>query len=53
MLAPQIGIVLHTPFTWNYHPSHVSSRKDVLRMSCLLAQALKPLESIANLSGAI
>jgi len=28
MLAPQIGIVFHTPCTWNYYPCHLSSRWD-------------------------
>src|SRR6218665_895433 len=53
MLAPQIGIVFHTPCTWNYYPSHLSMRRDDLRLSCLLAHALMPLESIADLSDAI
>src|SRR6218665_2587149 len=53
MLTPQIGIVFHTPCTWNYCPSHLSTRRDNLRLSCLLAQALMPLESIADLSDAI
>ena len=53
MLAPQIGIVFHTPYTWNYYPPHLSSRRDDLRLSCLLTEALMPLESIANLSDAI
>jgi len=53
MFAPQIGIIFHTPCTWNYYPSRLSSRRDDLRLSCLLAQALKPLESIADLSDAI
>jgi len=41
----QIGIVFHTPCTWNYYPSHLSSRRyDLgLRLSCLLAQALMTL----------
>jgi len=47
MLAPQIWIVFHSPCTWNYYPSHLSSCRDDLRLSCLLAQALMPLESIA------
>ena len=49
MLAPQIG----TPCTWNYYLCHLSSRTDDLRLSCLLTQALMPLESIANLNDAI
>jgi len=53
MLSPQIGIVFHTPCTWNYYPSHLSSLRDDLRLSCLLARALIPLESIADLSEAI
>src|SRR6218665_4159211 len=53
MLAHQIGIVFHTPCTCNYYPSHFSSRRDTLRLSCLLTQALMPLESIANLNDAI
>src|SRR6218665_2674234 len=44
---------LDTPCTWNYYPSHISSRRDELRLSCLLTQALMPLESIANLNCAI
>jgi len=52
MLTPHIGIVLHTLCTWNYYPSHLSSRRVDLRLSCLLAQALMLLESIANLSDA-
>jgi len=31
----------------------LSSRRDDLRLSCLLTQALLPLESIANLNDAI
>jgi len=53
MLAPHVGIVLHTPCTWNYYSCHLSSRRDDLRLFCLQAQALMPLESIANLSDAI
>src|SRR6218665_3850516 len=53
MLAPQIGIVFHTPCTWNYYPCHLSSRRDDFRLFCLLTQALMLLESIANLSDAI
>src|SRR6218665_3219885 len=44
---------LDAPCTWNYYPSHISSRRDDLRMSCLLTQALMPLESISNLNEAI
>ena len=52
-IGPQVGIVFHTPCTWNCYPSHLSSRIDDLRLSCLQAQALMLLESIANLSDAI
>jgi len=45
MLAPQIGFVFQTPCTWNYYPSRFSSRRDDLRLSCLLARAPRPLES--------
>src|SRR6218665_2828035 len=31
---------LETPCTWNYYPCHLSSRRDDLRLSCLLTQAL-------------
>jgi len=50
------------PSDWNCLPHslhlellspHLSSRKDDLRLSCLLTEALMPLESIANLSDAI
>ena len=53
--TPQIWIVFHTPCTWNYYPRHLSIRIDDLRLFCVLAQALIPLETIAtcNLSGAI
>ena len=44
---------LDTPCTWNYYSCHLSSRRDVLRLSCLLTQALMPLENIANLNDAI
>ena len=37
----------------NYYPSNLSNSRDDLRLSCLLAQAPMPLESIANLSDAI
>src|SRR6218665_3820266 len=53
MLAPQFGIFLHTPCIWYYCPSHLSSRRDDLRLPCLLAQTLMPLESILNFSDAI
>jgi len=53
MLEPQIGIVFHTPCTWNYYPSQLSSRIDELRLSYLLAETLMPLKIIANLSDAI
>src|SRR6218665_2764398 len=53
MLTPHIGIVLHTLCTWNYYPCHLSSRRVDLRLSCLLTQALMPLEGIANLDDAI
>src|SRR6218665_4206723 len=49
---PLIEIVFHTPCTWNDYPSHLSSRRGDLRLYCWLAQALMPLESIANLSSA-
>src|SRR6218665_3037960 len=44
---------MDTTCTWNYYPCHLSSRRDDLRLSCLLTQALMPLESIANLNDAI
>src|SRR6218665_3297227 len=44
---------LDTPCTWNYYPCHLPSRRHDLRLSCLLTQALMPLESIANLNDAI
>jgi len=44
---------LDTPCTWNYYPSHLSRRRDVLKLSCLLTQTLMPLENIANLNDAI
>ena len=44
---------LETPWPWNYYPCHLSSRRDDLRLPCLLTQALMPLESIANLNDAI
>src|SRR6218665_1583578 len=44
---------LDTPCPWNYYPCHLSSRRDDVRLSCLLTQALMPLESIANLNAAI
>ena len=53
MLVPQIGVVFHTLCTWNYYPSHLSNRRDDVRLSCLLAQALMRLESIATLSDTI
>jgi len=40
-------------WTWNYYPCHLFSRRDDLRLSCLLTQALMPLESIANLNDTI
>src|SRR6218665_1650002 len=43
---------LDTPCTWNYYSCHLSSRRDDVRLSCLLTQALMPLESIANLNDA-
>src|SRR6218665_695667 len=44
---------LDTPCTCNYYPCHQSSRRDDLRLSCLLTQVLMPLESIANFNDAI
>jgi len=44
---------LHTPCTWNYYSCHLSSSRQDLRLSCLLTQALMPLESTANLNDAI
>ena len=44
---------LDTPCTWKDYPCHLSSRRDDLRLSCLLTQSLMPLESIANLNDAI
>src|SRR6218665_3949636 len=44
------NIVFHAPCTWTYYSSHLSSRRDDLRLFCLLAQALLLLESIADLS---
>src|SRR6218665_1669885 len=39
----------HNSCTWNYCPSHLSSRRDDIhvRLSCLLAQALMPLEAFS------
>ena len=37
----------------NYYPSNLSNSRDDLRLSCLLTQALMPLESIVNLNDAI
>ena len=49
-----LPLKLDTPCTWNYYyPCHLSSRRDDVRLSCLLTQALMPLESIANLNDAI
>src|SRR6218665_1984917 len=44
---------LDTPCTWIYYPCHQSSRRDDLRLSCLLTQARMPLERIASLNDAI
>src|SRR6218665_2293093 len=41
---------LETPCARNYYSCHLSSRRDDLRLSCLLTQALRPLESIADLN---
>jgi len=38
---------LDTPCTWNYYPCHLSRTRHNLRLSCLLTQALMPIESIA------
>ena len=43
---------LDTPRTWNYYHCHLCSRRDDLRLSYLLTQAMMPLESIANLNDA-
>jgi len=51
MLVPQIGHSLHLELS--YYPCHLSSRRDDLTLSCLLTQALMPLESIANFNDAI
>src|SRR6218665_1598656 len=48
-----LALRLDTPRTWNYYPSHISSRRDDLRLPCLLTQELMPLERIANLNDAI
>jgi len=40
-------------FAWNYYTCQLSSRREDLRLSCLLTQALMPLESIVNLNDAI
>jgi len=37
---------LDNPCIWNYYPCHLSSRKDDLRLSCLLTQALMPLRPV-------
>ena len=50
MLAPRIEKYLHLELA--YYPYHLSSRRDDIRLSCLLTQALMPLESIANLNDA-
>jgi len=34
---------LDNPCTWNYYRCHLSSRRDDLRLSCLLTQTLMPL----------
>src|SRR6218665_3831000 len=44
---------LDTPCTWNYYSCNLSSRRDDLKLSCLLTQGLIPLESIANLNDTI
>src|SRR6218665_149866 len=51
MFAPQLGTVFHSPSTWNYYPSNLSSCGNTLRLSCLLL--LMPVESAADLSDAI
>ena len=34
LLVPQQGTVFHSPHTWNYYPSCLSSCKSTLRLSC-------------------
>src|SRR6218665_2633121 len=50
MLAPQIGIVFHTPCTWNYYTIHLfSSRDDYIRASSRIYNCIKPgIRSIDN-----
>ena len=45
-LVSLLGTVIHSP----YYPSHLSSCRKAVALSCSLAQALTPVEGAADLS---